>query len=117
MDYNALSDYLTSLQNKRSDNITIEYDEIKDLQYNLYDSYVDAIEFPMNHLRYGANITREEAHSYSRILCRLFSPSMIEQHLPAHRRAAAYRATSELAAAMERVAAGKRARKLFGIFG
>jgi hypothetical protein len=116
MDYNALDDYLSALQQKMTDNISNDNNPKTDAQYQLYSGYSDAIDFPMRHLRYETKLTPAEAHDYSRTLCHLFAPSMIERHLPQHRQAAAYQATSQLAHAMERLAAGKRARKLFGIF-
>lgn len=116
MNYNALDDYLTVLQQKMADNISNDNDPNTDAQYELYSGYADAIDFPMRHFRYGTKITPAEANAYSRTLCHLFAPAMIESLLPPHRQAAAYQATSQLAHAMERLAAGKRARKLFGIF-
>lgn len=116
MNYNALNDYLAALQRTMTDNITHDPDNEKNAIYELYSGYADAIDFPMRHLRYGTRLTRTQAHDYSRMLCRLFAPAMIEKHLPQHRQAAAYRATSELAHAMERLASGKRARKTLGIF-
>lgn len=117
MDYNALNDYLVVLQDKMSENISNDGNLEKQTKYNLYGKYADAIDFPMRHIRYGTKLTREEAHAYSRTLCSLFSPAMIEEHLPSHRQAAAYQATSKLAHAMERLATGKRARKFLGVFG
>jgi len=116
MNYDALGDYLAVLQQKMTENIFNDNDPNEDAQYNLYSGYADAIEFPMRHFRYGTKLTRTEAHDYSRTLCHLFAPAMIEKHLPSHRQSAAYQATAQLAHAMERLAAGKRARKLFGIF-
>lgn len=116
MNYNALNDYLAALQQKMNYNISSGKNPNADAQYELYSGYADAIDFPMRHLRYGTKVTATEAHDYSRKLCHLFAPSMIEKHIPQHRQTAVYQATSQLAHAMERLAAGKRARKLFGIF-
>lgn len=116
MNYNALNGYLDALQQKMNDNISSGNNPNAHVQYELYSGHADAIEFTMRHLRYGTKLTATEAHDYSRTLCHLFAPSMIEKHLPQHRRTAVYQATSQLAHAMERLAAGKRSRKLFGIF-
>lgn len=116
MNYDVLNDYLAALQRKMTENISNDNDIDTDAQYKLYSDYADAIDFPMRHLQYETKLTPTEAHDYSRTLCRLFAPTMIEKHLPYHRKSTAYRATAQLAHAMERLADGKRARKLFGFF-
>lgn len=112
MDYAALDDYIHALRERRDLFSALE----KDAEADKYDRFSDAIDFPVRHLRYGTKLTPDEVSRYLYDLLTISSPSEIEARVASHRQNAVYRAVMDLAKAMERLKAGKPARKLFGLF-
>jgi hypothetical protein len=113
MDYKALWDYADALLQQ---SYRLERDSSVE-KAAVFERYSNAVNSAAGHVQFNTLPNREDAQSYARDLRRLFSPREIEQHIPEHRRAEVYRATSALASAMERAAAGKSPRRFFGLFG
>lgn len=112
MDYNALDDYIHALRARRD----LFQSLGNEAEADKYDRYCDAIDFPVRHMRYGTKLTHEEVSRYLSDLLRISAPSEIEVCVAGHRQGAVYRSVMNLAKAVERLKAGKPARKLFGVF-
>ena len=110
MDYDALDDYIHALRARRDQLWALDNDE----EAGRYERYADAIDFSVRHIRYGTKLTASEASGYLSDLLSLSDPTKIKAHVAFHRSHAVYRAIMNLAKAMERLKAGKPARKLFG---
>lgn len=112
MDYNSLDDYIHAWRGRRDHFWALDNDKEADQA----ERYADAIDFPMRHVRYGTKLTTEEVETYHRDLLRISDPSEIQSLVPFHRWRAVYDAVMKLAVCMERVKAGRPARKKLGIF-
>lgn len=113
MDYKSLWDYADALQRE-----AYRLEEAGDgNQSAVFQRYADTINAAAGKFQHNIRPSRDDAQQYARDLLHLFSPHEIERHLPEHRRSDTYRATSALAAAMERASHGKPMRRFFGLFG
>ncbi|MHA6719692.1 hypothetical protein ACX40Y_09590 [Sphingomonas sp. RS6] len=112
MNYDALNDYIRALRTRRDQCWTTDEGE----RAARYERYADAIDFPMRHVRYGTKLTQQEVEGYYRDLIRISAPSEIEALVPLGRSNAVYAAVMKLARSMERILAGKPARKRLGLF-
>lgn len=111
MDYKVLWDYSDALRRKQSALLR----EGSNDKADTYERYSDVIDSAVAHMRLKTSPNRDDAYAYSRVLCRLFSPGEIEDVMPEHRHSDVYKATYQLASAMERAAVGKSPRRLFGL--